>query len=346
MNRINLTIDGIKVTAPSGSTVLEAALENDIYIPHLCYHADLTPAGVCRLCMVEIEGRPGLVISCKTPAAEGMLVKTDTDAINKVRRITLELLITNHPEDCLACTQNMHCELQRVVDYVGVNRERLASMRRPVLDNPIDDSNPFFIRDLDRCILCGICVRTCEEIQGTGAIDFAFRGFNTKIATFANRPIAESNCESCGECVVRCPVGALVLRKSVRPTREVKTVCTYCGCGCGVYLGVRGDQIVSARGDEKSPVSQGYLCVKGRFGWEFIHHADRLKTPLIKKDGEFEEASWDEALDLIAEKFGQYKGDEFAALSSARTTNEDNYVFQKFTRAVMQTNNVDHCARL
>ena len=345
MDRITLTIDDLKITADKGTTVLEAALENDVYIPHLCYHPDLEPVGVCRLCIVEIKGR-GPTISCRTPVEQGLVVKTESPEIDKVRRIAMELLIANHHADCLTCAQDNHCELQRIANYIGIDRERLERLRRPEGTVPIDTSNPFFDRDPNRCVLCGICVRTCEELQGVSAIDFAFRGYDSTIGTFGGKPMAESQCESCGECVVRCPVGALTPKNFQQPSREVKTTCPYCGVGCGVYLGIRGSRIVSSRGDTANVVNKGSLCVKGRFGYEFVNHPDRLTTPLIKRDGKFVEATWDEALELVARKFSQYKGEKFAALSSAKCTNEDNYVVQKFTRAVMGTNNVDHCARL
>ncbi|MGQ9629771.1 MAG: formate dehydrogenase subunit alpha [bacterium] len=345
MDKVKLTIDGLEITADRGMTVLEAALQNDIYIPHLCYHPDLEPAGVCRLCMVEIGGR-GLTISCRTPVEDGLVVRTESPEIDKVRRVAVELLIANHLADCLTCAKNNQCELQRVAAYVGIDQDRLERLRRPTRTFPIDTSNPFFERDPNKCVLCGICVRTCEELQGVSAIDFAFRGYNTTISAFGGRPIAESVCESCGECVVRCPVGALTPKNFQRPSREVKTICAYCGVGCGIYLGVRGDRIVGVRGDAESPVNGGSLCVKGRFGYEFINHPDRLISPLIKRDGKFVEATWDEALDLVASKLAGYNGDQFATISSAKCTNEENYLAQKFTRAVMGTNNVDHCARL
>jgi len=210
----------------------------------------------------------------------------------------------------------------------------------------MDTSNPFFDIDHTKCIMCGICVRTCDELQNINAIDYAQRGVASLISTLGNKPIAESRCESCGECVVRCPVAALSMKDTLQPMREVKTICTYCGVGCGIMLGVRGDTIVSVNGDKDNPVNKGSLCVKGRFGYNFINHPERLTTPLIKKNGKLEEASWDEALEKISEKFSTSKGDKFAALASARITNEDNYLIQKFTRAVMGTNNIDHCARL
>lgn len=345
MDKVTLIIDGQKITADKDMTVLEAALENGIYIPHLCYHPDLEPVGVCRLCIVEIEGRP-MTTSCNTPVETGMVVRTDTPEINLIRRTAVELLIVNHDGDCLQCPKNMECELQRVANYVGIDEERLRRLRRTTRKLPIDTSNPFFNHDPNKCILCGICVRTCEQIQGVSAIDFAFRGYSAVVSPFGNGALAESVCESCGECMVRCPVGALTPKTSQQPSHEVKTVCTYCGCGCGIYLGVRGDRIVSVHGDDDCPINSGTLCVKGRFGYDFINSPERLTAPLIKRNGKFVEAEWDEALDFVAGKLADYRGDQFATISSAKCTNEENYVIQKFTRGVMGTNNIDHCARL
>lgn len=346
-DKIELTINGQLVTTDKGMTILEAALSKGIYIPHLCYHRELKPVGACRLCMVEIEGKwTKTVIACKTPAENGMVVRTESPEINAIRQIAVELLIADHDADCLACAQNTRCALQRVADHVGLNEKRLQRLKPREEKLPIDDSNPFFNFDPNRCVLCGICVRTCDELQNIQAIDFAYRGLGTKIAGFGDKSRIESSCESCGECIVRCPVGALTEKDVQKPTHQVKTVCSFCGCGCGLFLGVRDNRIVSARGDLSSPASSGRLCVKGRFDFRFVNHSDRLKAPLVRDNGEFVEVEWDEAFDIVAEKFSQYKGERFAAISSAKCTNEDNYLVQKFTRAVMGTNNIDHCARL
>jgi formate dehydrogenase alpha subunit len=369
MENITLTINGQAVEATKGMTVLEAAQAAGIYIPTLCHYPDLEPYGGCRLCVVEIENMRGLPTACTTPATDGMSVTTESPAINEVRRTSLELLLSNHPCECLechrrercgpfdiclrhvavtdrcvVCPSNGNCELQKVVDYVGVHELRISKDTRTL---PVDSSNPFFNIDRNRCILCARCVRACQEITGVGAIDMAYRGYTMKVATFGDTPLMDSICHSCGECMVRCPVGALTPKETFHPEHEVKTICPYCGVGCQMYLGVQDNQVVSVRGDEAGPANQGRLCVKGRFGIaEFVNHPQRLTSPLIRKNGQLEEASWEEALALVADKLGNYREDELAVISSAKSTNEDNYVMQKFARAVLGTNNVDHCARL
>ncbi len=363
LGAIALTIDGIKVEVPEGTTVLEAARKAGIYIPTLCYDEDLKPYGACRLCIVEIEGMRGLPTSCTTPATDGMVVHTETPKVNQSRRITMELIMANHHGDCLTCGKNQNCELQEVASYLGVEQEHFDRMRKSQTTVAVDDSHPAFTRDLNKCILCGRCVRACNEIACVGAIDLAFRGNSARVSTFNDKPLLESICEGCGECLERCPTGALIPKNAKQATRYVKTVCPYCGVGCSIYLGVRGNEIVSVRGDKESPVNKGGLCVKGRFGFDFVNHPDRLTKPLIRKEGWskdvevngnfkdiFREATWEEAIDLVADRLlrtkAEYGPDSLGVLSSAKFTNEENYLVQKFTRAVIGTNNVDHCARL
>jgi predicted molibdopterin-dependent oxidoreductase YjgC len=369
LKTVSLTIDGVGVEVPEGTTVLEAAQKAGIYIPTLCHDPDLEPYGGCRLCVVEIEQTRGLPTACTTPAIDGMKVTTESPAISAVRHTTLELILSTHPCDCLECHRrkrcgpydsclrhvavtdrcvvcpaNNNCELQKVVDYLGVHK---LGIPRDTTPRDVDTSNPFFDLDRNRCILCSRCVRACQEITGVGAIDLANRGYDVKVATFGDNPLMDSICRSCGECMVRCPVGAMMPKETVRPAKEVKTVCPYCGVGCSMYLGVKDGRITGIRGDEQGPVNQGRLCVKGRFGIaEFVNHKDRLTAPLIRKNNKLVEASWEEAFSLVAAKLGKYRGDEVAVISSARSTNEDNYVMQKLARAVLGTNNVDHCARL
>jgi formate dehydrogenase alpha subunit len=369
LETFKLTIDGQEVEAKAGMTVLEAAKSAGIYIPTMCYDPDLKPYGGCRLCVVEIEKMRGLPIACTTPATEGMVVHTNTPDVNEVRRSVVQLLLADHPSECLicdrrercspydvclrnvgvtercvTCAKNGHCELQTVVDYLGITE---IPFRRTQRSYAIDDSNPFFYRDLNKCILCAKCVRVCDEVVGASAIAIINRGYSSKVAVFGDKPMLDSSsCVSCGECVAHCPVAALMPKEDKPPTEEVATTCTYCGVGCGMYLGVREGRVISVRGSRDNTVNNGFLCVKGRFGFDFVNHPDRLKVPLIKKNGKFVEASWDEALELAGSRLGKYRPEETAVISSAKCTNEENYLAQKFARAVLGTDNVDHCARL
>ncbi len=343
-SKVQVSIDGRTVEVDRSATVLAAALENDVFIPHLCHDPDLIPAGVCRLCFVELDGR--LVTSCNTPVTAGATIRTDTAAVKETVRGAVELLLVNHHRGSLDCDEGEACELQKIARFVGIDEARLRRLRHPDRNLAADTSNPFLEFDPNICVLCGICVRTCDEIVGVAAIDFVQRGVYTTIGSAPGEQWIDSDCVSCGECVVRCPTGSLSLTDVEVPEREVKTTCTYCGCGCGIHLGVAGGRIVSARGVRENPSNEGRLCVKGRFGFEFVNAPDRLKTPLIRRGGVLEEATWDEALDLVAEKFSVHRGASFAAIASAKLTNEENYLIQKLARAVQGTNTVDHCARL
>ena len=349
MKKFNLTIDRQTVPAEQGMTVLEAATTAEIYIPTLCANSKLKPYGACRLCMVEIEGWRGLHAACTTAASQGMVVRTTSPVIDRVRRTIVELLLANGHDDCLTCGSNQRCELQKIAAMVGVRERRFQGERRSY---PVDDSNPFFAHSADKCILCGICVRTCDEVQGLHALDFGGRGFHSKVAAGLDQPWVESICEMCGQCEAKCPVDALCERVETPglPSGETRTVCTYCGVGCGLYLLTRGDRVIGVRGDPQNPPSYGRLCVKGRFGYSFINHPDRLDKPLIRRNGELKEATWDEALDYVAARLTELKeqhgGEALGFLSSAKCTNEENYLAQKFARSLLGTNNIDHCARL
>lgn len=343
MSKVSLTIDGAKAEVEEGTTVLEAAKAAGIHIPTLCYDPDLESYGGCRLCLVEIEGVEGLPTSCTMPVAEGMVVHTNTPPVVETRRHIVELLLSDHPDHIPGSPEAERCELGKIASYLGIERSRFKKLERPVF---IDDSNPFFIRDSSKCILCAKCVRVCNEIQGVGALEVFNDGLSSKIIATDDKAIIETACESCGQCVAKCPTGALMPREFKLPEREVKTICPYCGTGCGIYLATVGNEVVGVRGDPESPVNKGSLCVKGQFGFEFINHPDRLTSPLIRRNGEFSKATWDEALDLVASKLAKYKGEEVAVISSAKCTNEENYLVQKFARTVLGTNNVDHCARL
>ncbi len=345
MEKIPVKIDDQDILASKDSPILEIALANNIYIPHLCYHPDLKPAGNCRLCLVELEDGK-LVPSCRTHVDKGMVVKTKSPKLDSVRRPIVEMLVANNHLDCRDCSKKGRCELQRIKAYMRLDKKKLQNLRFLKEELPSDVSNPFFVRNLNKCVLCGVCIRTCQEIQKVNAIDFVGRGYSTKVAPFGDKAIAGSRCVSCGECVVRCPVGALAEKKYSRPGIETKTVCPYCAVGCGIFLGTRDNVIVSVRGDKGSPVNEGLLCVKGRFGLGFVNSPERLKSPLIKRNGIFVEVSWDEALEYVAGKLRNYAGEEFALFASPHCSNEDNYIAQKFARVVMGSNHVDNSARL
>jgi len=373
MDKITLTIDDQQIEVKPGATVLEAAREAGIYIPTLCYHPSLTPYGGCRLCVVEIERMRGFPTACTTPAGDGMVVKTKTPQLQEFRQGVLELILTEHPhvclicdrkercqpfdvclrnvnvtERCVLCPNNGRCELQQVVDYIGIKEITLPYTYKEL---PAFTEDPFFDRDYNLCILCGRCVRVCQEIRGAATIAFTFRGSQALIGTAFNRPLLESGCQFCAACVDACPTGALMGRDAKwtgLAEREVLTTCPYCGVGCQLRLQLKEDRIIEVLPQMENEVNRGQACVKGRFGIpEFVHHPERLTSPLVKRrDGQFDEVSWDEALDLIASKLASYKSDEIAVISSAKCTNEDNYVAQKLGRAVLGTNSIDHCARL
>ncbi len=351
-NSVTLHIDGKEVEAPPGQTIFLAARTANIEIPHLCYHDRLPASGACRMCVVEVEGARALVTSCTTPVAEGMEIHTNSDRVRKARRMIIELLVSNHPLDCMTCEKAGDCKLQDYAYEYGVEGSRFEGEKNLL---PIQDDNGFIVRDYSKCILCGRCVQACASVRYRNAIDFTGRGFTTKIATPYDGPLDKETCEFCGECVAVCPVGALTEKSRAGGGREwelkkVQTTCPYCGVGCTLELSVRDGRIIRSTAPEGVGANQGSLCVKGRFGLEFVNHPDRLRTPLIRKKGELAEATWDEALDLVAEKLKETKEmhgpDAIGFFSSAKATNEENYVLQKFARAVVGTNNVDHCAHL
>ncbi len=367
---VTLTIDGKKVTVKKLSTILDAAKKLDIPIPTLCHHPELSPFGGCRLCIVEVKDVARPVIACTTLVKEGMEIITTSPNLEKLRKTTLELLLSDHPNDCMLCERAGDCTLQELAYFYGIMENRFGGERRIYEKR---DGNPFIERDIEKCILCGQCVRTCDEIQGVGAIDFAYRGLKTKICPPFEKDL---DCEFCGQCVEVCPTGALTGKMWAHKGRqkdikEVDTVCPYCGCGCNITLHVRQNEVIRVT-SKKDKWNEGWLCVKGRFGYSFINSPDRLTKPLIRiepKDKSkvksqkskvselqtpnsklFREASWDDALDYISAKMKEIKerhgADSIAGLSSARCTTEENYLFQKFMRAAVGTNNVDHCARL
>jgi predicted molibdopterin-dependent oxidoreductase YjgC len=352
MKEITLTINGREVKGQAGNTVLEVCKANGIDIPTLCHFDGLTDVGACRMCVVEIERERRPVPSCTYPAGDGLVIKTKTERLEKYRRQILELFLSEHEHNCLFCEKNGSCELQDLIYRYGIDRVRFP-INKSV--EPIDDSSPVISRDPNHCILCGRCVRACDERSCNQILSFANRGDRTFITAELRQPLGNTLCLADGACVQVCPTGALT-EKLTRfqgrswEFRKVQTTCPYCGVGCQMELSIKDNKIVKVRGVEDGPDNKGHLCVKGRFGYDYIQHPDRLTTPLIKRNGKFEEASWDEALGLVATKFNElkerYGSDALAGLSSAKCTNEENYLFQKFMRAGIGTNNVDHCARL
>ncbi|HUW60163.1 MAG TPA: formate dehydrogenase subunit alpha [Candidatus Bathyarchaeia archaeon] len=352
---IQLIIDGRKVTAEQGQTVLEAAQTAGIYIPSLCYHPRTGRAGRCRACVVEIEGIRGLQASCTTPAKDNMVVQTQTSTVLEARRMIVELLLANGNHDCLSCEANGACELQDMAYRLGIERPAFLI---PEEQQPRDDSAEGIIRDPNKCIQCGRCVAACNNTVMHEVLDFGYRGAGVEVVCDDDQPMGASSCVQCGECVQVCPVGALILKPSKGRARawEVshnEVVCPYCGVGCIIEIGVKDGKYLWARGAETDwckRANQGMLCVKGRFGLEFLNNPDRLITPLIRRKGSLEPATWDEALDFVAKKLKavrkQHGPDAIGCLSSAKVTNEENFAMQRFARAVIGTNNVDHCARL
>lgn len=356
---VNLTIDGIKVSVIEGTSVLDAARQHDISIPTLCHHPKLTPYGGCRLCIVEIKGINRPVTACTTPVSNDMEVTTTNPYLEKLRRTTLELILSDHPNDCMICEKAGDCTLQELAYFYGLRENRFQEERRIYTKR---EGNPLIERDMEKCILCNKCVRVCDEVQGVNAIDLAYRGFKSKVCPAYEHDL---NCEFCGQCIRVCPTGALTgkqwaLKGRQKDIKEVDTTCPYCGCGCSLTLHVRRNEIVRISSKEDT-LNEGWLCSKGTFGYQFVNNPDRLKKPLIRiipKESHmfgnshsslFREVSWDEALDYIADRLTKikerYGSDSIGALSSARCTNEENYLFQKFIRAVIGTNNIDHCAR-
>jgi formate dehydrogenase alpha subunit len=345
----NITIDGRAISIPRGSTLLDAARQLDIDIPTFCDHKHLLPYGSCRMCVVEVEGSDRLFASCVTPAADGMEVHTDTARVKKARETVLELLLTYHPLECPVCPQSGRCLLQDMTFEHGKEAGRFGPV--PV-DKRIDYLSPLIEMNQNRCILCGKCVRICDEVQGEGELDFVDRGFPTVVEPSFARTM---DCEFCGQCIQACPVGSLYSRiyKHTAPSWEltpVRTTCPFCGVGCTLDLEVKGNRIYHVLGvDDEGSNNDGFLCCKGRFGYEYVHSPDRLTEPMIKKNGEMVSATWEEAYDLISRQFADLKtssgADSLGGIASARCTNEENYLFQKFLRAAIGTNNVDSIAR-
>ncbi len=377
---MELTIDGQTIQTQPGTSVIEAALANGIDIPRLCYHPELSVAGGCRLCVVEVEGQPLPIASCGLACQEGMVVHTQSDQLSEMRRDIIDLFVSDHPLDCVICDKAGDCLLQKYAYEFGVKE---TSHEFELSRTLYQDDNPFFIRDHQYCILCSRCVRVCNEVVGADAIEIVGRGFESHMATPFDGPMIDSSCIYCGSCVQVCPTAALLPVSRLGRGREweldrVETVCGYCGVGCQIEYALNEGQILYANGAGKNGVNGEFLCTKGRYGWDFAGSRDRLTRPLIRRDLAYElgltdeawelppkspldnrrpnvadshvEADWDTALNLVAERLAHIVKedgpDAIMGLTSARCTNEDNYIFQKMMRVAIGTNNLDHCARL
>jgi len=346
---ITLTIDGIEVSVERGATILEAAEKAGVRIPTLCHDKRLIPFGACRMCVVELKGRRGLIPACFNPARNGMEVLTNTPAVIEARRLQLQLLLRHHPLDCPVCEAAGACELQKLVFEYGVDKIPFA---REEPKGSVDLKSHFIKRDMTRCILCGSCVRICNEVQGVNEISFINRGIRTEISTDFGRPL---DCEFCGQCVSVCPVGAMV-PKHMGPVvrnwevRKVPTVCGFCGLGCVVVMETKEGRIVRASSQYELGTNEGNLCVKGRFGWPIVHSEKRLTRPLLREGDGFVEVEWERALDIVASKWDEIKrhkgGEAIGVLGSARLTNEEAYALQRFARGTLTTPHIDHAAGL
>jgi NADH-quinone oxidoreductase subunit G len=340
---INLTIDGRAVKVPPQTLLIDAAKTVGIEIPAFCYYEGLTLAAACRMCLVEVEKMPKMMTACTLPVSEGMVVRTETEQVKQARKYTLEFLLTNHPLDCPVCDKGGECELQDMAFRYGAGESRYTEEK---VHTPEKQFSPVVYFDAPRCILCFRCVRVCNEALGVGALGVINRGVVSEIAPNVGDHL---ECDECGACIDICPVGALTsgtYRYQTRPWEmtHIGTICTHCGDGCKTTLGTRNDQIIRGNNRDRSGINGEFLCIKGRYAFDFYDHPERLQSPLLRVNGKLEEVSWGKALEAVAKKFTQTLADggTFGVIGSNHTTNEENFYLQKFAREVLKTNHIDH----
>jgi len=342
---VTFTINERKVTVPAGSLVIEVARRLGIEVPAFCYYPGLSLQGACRMCLIEVEKAPKLQTACTLVAMDGMIVRTDTPQVHEARKAMLEFVLTNHPLDCPVCDKGGECELQDMTFRYGADVGRFVEEK---LHYPEEKWSPLVYYDAPRCILCFRCVRVCDEGMDVKALGVGSRGVHSVIIPNRNDHL---DCEECGMCIEVCPVGALTsgtYRYKTRPweMQYVPTVCAHCSNGCKITLSIRNNQVLRANTRDLSGFNKDFLCVKGRFGFDFVHHPDRLKQPLVWKREKFLPTSWEDALDQVVTRLktihSEFGPEAIGVIGSNRTTNEENYLLSRFARSVIGTNNVDH----
>ena len=350
MEAITITLDGVEVSGYSGMTILDLARESGVAIPTLCYDPCLTTIGACRVCLVEDERSGALLAACVTPIRPGMVINTRSERVIERRKVIVQLMLASHPDSCLVCDKGNRCQLRKLASEMGIG---LVEFQRISQLDAIEEVNPFIERDLSKCILCAKCIRADQELVVEGAIDYIGRGFVSKPATLNDVALEKSECTFCGTCVALCPTGALMEKERTyrgTTTTTVETVCPFCGCGCSLSLEVKDNHLVRVRPSAESAVNHGTICVRGCYGYDFVHSPERLPSPLVKTNGEFQIASWEQTLNRVAAEFKRIKEkhgpDSLAVLGSSKCTNEENYLLQRLARGVLGTNNIDNGSRL